>query len=76
MTAVSIGGKSAGIFQYGGDTSIQVSIPSFTTAGARDIVLTYPDGTVTATNAITYVAPPTISSFTPTSNEKKMPTSS
>ena len=67
VSAVSIGGKSATIWQWGGDNSVQVSIPSFTTAGARDIVLTYPDGTVTATNAITYVAPPTITSFTPSS---------
>ena len=62
-TSVTVGGVAA--------TSVVVSSTSVTavtpagTVGAKNVAVTTPNGTATATNAFTYFAPPTISSVSP-----------
>ena len=68
ITAVTIGGSSAGIVSINSSTDLTIYVPSSATAGAKDIVFTYVAGTVTAVGAVTYYNAPTITSFTPTTS--------
>ena len=57
-TAVTIGGTSATTLTVNSSTSVTVTTPSGT-AGAKDVVITTSDGSVTAANAFTYTTPST-----------------
>ena len=57
-TAVTIGGTSATNVTVNSSTSVTVTIPSGT-VGTKDLVITTADGSITATNAFTYVTPST-----------------
>ena len=54
VTAATIGGVTATVGTKTA-TSLQLTIPSQSSAGAKDIVLTYADGTYTASVQLTYV---------------------
>ncbi|HSH55550.1 MAG TPA: IPT/TIG domain-containing protein [Candidatus Limnocylindrales bacterium] len=65
---VSFGTAPAAAVTFVSGTSLQVTAPGSTTGGARNIVITNPDGqTATLVNGFTYVAPPTLSTVSPTS---------
>jgi len=62
VTAATIGGVAATIGTKSA-TTLQLTIPTQSSSGAKDIVLTYPDGTVTASAQLTYLgtgAPQTV----------------
>ncbi len=65
-TSVTVGGAAATSLVVVSATSITAVTPAGT-AGAKNVVVTTPGGTATATNAFTYVSPPTISSVSPSS---------
>jgi RHS repeat-associated protein len=61
---VTIGGAAATLCTVVSATSITCTAP-VGTAGAKNVVLTQPGGTVTLTNGYTYQAAPTLTSITP-----------
>ncbi|NYG98611.1 hypothetical protein BJ979_001237 [Schumannella luteola] len=69
-TAVSFGGADAGTVTRISDDSISVATPAHA-AGAVDVVVTLPSGSLTSTNGFTYTGgtpvPPTASGLTPVS---------
>ena len=62
--SVTVGGVAATSVVVVSSTSITAVTPAGT-AGAKGVVVTTPNETATATNAFTYLAPPTISSVSP-----------
>jgi gliding motility-associated-like protein len=65
-TAVTFGGVAATGLTVNSSTSVTVNAPSGT-AGAKNVMVTTPGGSATATNAYAYIAPPTITSISPSS---------
>ena len=64
---VSVGGVAATSVNVASSTSITATAPAHA-AGAVNVVVTNPDGqSATLNNAYTYIAPPTLSSVSPTS---------
>jgi hypothetical protein len=65
--SVTFGGVAGTALTVNSDTSITVTTPAGT-AGAKDVVVTTPSGSVTSAGGYTYVVPaPTISSISPVS---------
>lgn len=65
-TTVSIGGAPATSVTVGASTSISATTPA-RSSGPTDVTVTTPAGSVTLAGGFTYFAPPTITSFSPTS---------
>ena len=65
-TGVTIGGASATAVSVTNSTTIAATTPAGT-AGARDVVVTTPDGSGTGTGLFTYVAAPSVTGISPTS---------
>lgn len=59
-TTVTVGGVSAAT-TYNSATQLTVTIPSISTSGAKDVIITTAGGTVTATGVFNYYLPPTYS---------------
>jgi hypothetical protein len=66
-TAVTFGGTAATIYSVTDDTHITATTPASISAGAKDVAVTAPGGTVTKTDGFTYLLAPTISTVSPAS---------
>ena len=67
-TAVTIGGATATNLTVVSNTEITATTPASTSAGAADVIIVTPGGSVTGSKAFTYTAPaPTFTSISPTS---------
>lgn len=64
-TSVTFDSTAATSFTVNSDTQITASTPAHA-AGAVNVIVTTSNGTATGSSVFTYIAPPTISSITPT----------
>jgi len=63
-TSITVGGNAATSVLAISDTSVSFTTPSSLTAGAKDIVVTAPNGTATLSGGFNYLPLPTASSLT------------
>lgn len=63
----TVGGVSASITNYSGNSTFTVTVPTIATSGAKTVTYTNPGGTMTASNVFTYTPVPTYSSVSPSS---------
>ena len=69
-TGITVGGTAATGLGVISDTSVAFTTPSSGTDGAKDVVVTTPNGSATLSGGFTYLTPPTITSLQVTSGPK------
>jgi uncharacterized repeat protein (TIGR02543 family) len=69
-TGITVGGASATNLNVISDTSVAFTTPSSGTVGAKDVIVTTPNGNATLTGGFTYLSAPTISSVQVTSGSR------